>query len=203
MTIHMRLAVLALAVLFPAGLAAQDQPAAAPEAEEAAETAPELPVGTPAETDPKPGETYVRDSFKDWQVRCVRFEDRPDPCQLYQLLNDAEGNSVAEINVFPVRDGGQVVAGATVVTPLETLLTAQLRLAVDGGQAKVYPYSFCSQVGCFARLGLTAEDVAHFKRGAKATITIVPAAAPDKTVSLDVSLAGFTAGFTALETPAE
>lgn len=147
------------------------------------------------------GQTYVREEFGEWQLRCIRTEnesDDKDPCQLYQLLEDSGGNSVAEFNIFPLPEGQQAVAGANVITPLETLLTASLRLAVDGGQAKVYPYSFCSQIGCFARIGLTTEEVGLFRKGAGATVTIVPAASPSEVVELALSLSGFTAGFNAL-----
>jgi len=44
-------------------------------------------------------------------------------------------------------------------------------------------------------MGLTNEDVAAFKRGKEATITIVPALAPDQKVELSLSLDGFTASF--------
>lgn len=141
---------------------------------------------------------FVKSTHGDWQLRCVRAAGDAEICQLYQLLRDADGNSVAEFNLFPLPDSGQAVAGANIVTPLETLLTANLRLAVDGGQNKVYPYSFCSQVGCFARIGLTAPEVDSFRKGASARVTIVPAAAPDDTVVLTLSLSGFTAGFNAL-----
>lgn len=144
------------------------------------------------------GQTYVREEFSTWQLRCVKTENDKDPCQLYQLLNDAEGNSVAEFNMFPLPEGQQAVAGANIVTPLETLLTANLRMAIDGGQTKVYPYSFCSQIGCFSRIGMTADEVAGFRKGATAKIIIVPAAAPDDTVELTLSLSGFTAGYNAL-----
>jgi invasion protein IalB len=40
--------------------------------------------------------------------------------------------------------------------------------------------------------------VEQFKKGAKATVTVVPAAAPEASVSLDVSLKGFTAGYEAV-----
>ena len=53
-------------------------------------------------------------------------------------------------------------------------------------------------MGCVARVGFTAEEIAAFKAGGKATMTIVPAVAPDKTVALDMSLKGFTAGFDAV-----
>lgn len=157
--------------------------------------APGLSMGT---EDVVQGGPYVRDTFGDWELRCVRAAEDAEICQLYQLLRDGEGNSVAEFNMFPLPEGQQAEAGANIVTPLETLLTASLRLAVDQGQAKRYPYSFCSQVGCFSRIGLTAEEVAAFRAGATANVTIVPAAAPNETVELTLSLSGFTAGYNAL-----
>lgn len=145
-----------------------------------------------------PGSTYVKESFDDWELRCVRVETGTEPCQLYQLLKDAQGTSVAEIGLFALPEGGEATAGATIIVPLETLLTAGLRLGVDAAQPKVYPFTFCSQVGCVARVGFTAEEVEGFRKGDKAVLTIVPAVAPDQTVVLDISLAGFTAGFEAV-----
>jgi invasion protein IalB len=43
--------------------------------------------------------------------------------------------------------------------------------------------------------------VGQFKKGAKATLTIVPFAAPDQKVNLDISLKGFTAGFESITVP--
>lgn len=157
--------------------------------------APGLSLGTEESAASGP---YVKDTFGDWELRCVRAGETAEICQLYQLMKDGDGNSVAEFNIFPLPEGQEAVAGANIVTPLETLLTANLRLAVDSGKAKRYPYSFCSQVGCFSRIGLTADEVASFRRGATATVTIVPAAAPNETVALTLSLSGFTAGFNAL-----
>jgi invasion protein IalB len=149
------------------------------------------------------GQTYVREEHGDWELRCVKSQEGDDPCQLYQLLRDGEGNSVAEFNIFPLPAGGQAAAGANIITPLETLLTANLRLAIDGGQPKVYPYSFCSRIGCFARIGLTVAELDLFRKGAGAKVTIVPAASPDETVELSLSLTGFTAGYNALNAPAQ
>ncbi len=144
------------------------------------------------------GSSYVEAKFEAWEQRCIRTEDGANPCQLYQLLKDAEGNAVAEFSMFKLPEGAQAVAGATVIVPLETLLTENLLLGVDGGKAKIYPFTFCSSIGCVARIGFTAEEVAQFKKGAKATLTIVPVVAPDQKVNADVSLAGFTAGFDAV-----
>jgi len=196
---------LALAALIAAtGLSAL--PAAAQEATEApaegTAAAPaegtDLNMGTPEAAADGIGSTYVKANFETWEQRCVRTESGADPCQLYQLLKDGSGNSVAEIGLFTLPAGGEAVAGATIIAPLETLLTAGLRIGVDDAQPKVYPFTFCSQVGCVARVGFTAAEVDGFKKGGKATLTIVPAVAPDKTVALEVSLKGFTAGFDAV-----
>ena len=145
------------------------------------------------------GDTYVAQEFTDWQMRCVRApEGQEDPCQLYQLLRDSDGNAVAEITLTNVQGGGEVVAAATVITPLETALQQGLKMRVDSGREKVYPFQWCSAIGCFARLGMTQEEVNGFKRGNAATVTIVPIAAPDEQVGLGVSLAGFTAGYDAV-----
>ena len=147
------------------------------------------------------GETYSAASFEDWEQRCVRTESGADPCQLYKLLKDSEGNSVAEFTVFglPAGTEGPAVAGATFIAPLETLLTSGMRLQIDEGQSKVYPFTFCAEIGCVVRLGFTAEEVAAMKKGANAVITIVPFVAPDQNVTLTVSLKGFTAGLEAVD----
>lgn len=165
-----------------------------------------LSLGTPADgadaltaEDLTVGQPYVRGESGDWLFRCLKADEgQIDPCQLYQLLNDEGGNSVAEISMFPLPGSGRAAAGATIVAPLETLLTQQLTLSVDGGAARRYPFTFCNTAGCVARVGFTAEEVAQFKRGNQATITMVPAAAPEETVELTVSLSGFTAGLDSL-----
>ncbi len=144
------------------------------------------------------GDSYVGATHGDWELVCVRVPDQDDPCQMYQLLRDAEGNATAEISIFPLPAGGEAVAGATILTPLETLLTAQLVKQVDGGEAKRYPFTFCTAIGCIARVGFTAAEVDAFRRGARATWTLVPVAAPDQRVDLNMSLMGFTAAFNEL-----
>lgn len=158
----------------------------------------DLSMGTEAEAADGPGTTYTAATFEKWEQRCMRSADGADPCQLYQLLQDGEGNNVAEVSLFALPPGQQAVAGATIVVPLETLLTEQLTIAVDGAQPKRYPFSWCAPLGCIARVGFTQAEIDGFKKGAKATITIVPAGAPDRPVNLDLSLKGFTAGFDAV-----
>ncbi len=146
----------------------------------------------------KVGQGYLATNFDLWEQRCQKTEDGKDPCQLFQLLKDADGNSVAEFSIFGLPAGGKAAAGGIVVVPLETLLTEALTIGIDTLPAKIYPFTFCTVEGCVARVGFTAEEVEQFKKGSKATVSLVPAAAPDKRVSLDISLKGFTAGYEAV-----
>lgn len=188
---------------------AQDNTAAPEDTDQPAETAegqaggesPENTLGLSmgqAQGNSDVGQTYTKEEHGDWDVRCVHTGTEQDPCQLYQLLQDSDGNNVAEISMFPLPAGGQAVAGATIITPLETLLTAQIEMRIDNSAVKRYPFSWCASMGCFSRIGFTAEEVVQFRRGAKAVMSIRPVAAPDETVDLEISLAGFTAGYEAV-----
>ncbi|MFN5996745.1 MAG: invasion associated locus B family protein [Paracoccaceae bacterium] len=163
-------------------------------------TADNLAMGQEVGAADGPGSNYTAASFEAWEQRCVRTETGADPCQLYLLLKDKDGNSVAEFTMFNLPKGGEgpAVAGATFIAPLETLLTAGMMLQIDAGKPKAYPFTFCTQIGCVARIGFTAEEVAAMKGGANAKITIVPFVAPDEKVELAISLKGFTAGFDAV-----
>ncbi|WP_407947330.1 invasion associated locus B family protein [Phaeovulum veldkampii] len=193
--------VIALVLGLAAPALAQDAAAPATEAPAAEAPASEAPAAQApaADAENKVGSTYVAETQGDWQVQCVRTEDGKDPCQLYQLLKDNKGNSVAEISLFGLPDGQKAAAGATIITPLETLLTENVRIKIDSGEPKVYPFTFCARIGCVARLGFTAEEVAELKKGNKAVLSIVPIAAPDQKVELPVSLKGFTAGYDAVK----
>jgi invasion protein IalB len=156
----------------------------------------ELAMGEDIRDPNAPGTPYLREVVDDWALECIRMpEGQEEPCQLFQSLTDEKGNLVSNVRIFRLPDGQRAVAGALVAVPLETLLTAQLTIRVDGGQAKRYPFAVCDPLGCYARIGFTAEDVNAFKRGAKATVSLVPFVAPDQPLNLDMSLKGFTAAF--------
>lgn len=174
----------------------------------AQETAPEAPAtdtpaAAPQGTELSMGEVapdlYVKSNHGDWQLRCARAKDGSDPCEIYQLLKDAKGNSVAEITMVALPEGKDALAGATVIVPLETLLPQQLTLAIDTAQPKRYPFTFCAVVGCFARIGFTGDEIEGMKKGAKATVSVVPIVAPDQVVSVDISLKGFTEAYEAVK----
>ena len=177
---------IAVALGLSAPLMAQET--ATPEADSAATGDAGLSIGQ--EVAPAKPEAYIREKSGDWSLECIRTGQEEEPCQLFQPLFDASENQVANIRIFRLLDGGVAEAGALVAVPLETLLTGQLTIAIDANPPKRYPFSVCDRAGCYARLGLTSEDIAAYKRGAKATITLVPFAAPDQRVSLSMSLSG-------------
>ena len=174
---------------------------AAPQTETASDVESQLSLGEDANAVPVVGQPYTKEIIGDWEMRCIKAEEgAKDPCQMYQLLDDGDGTPVAEFSLFRLPDGGKAKAGATVVVPLETSLPQQLTITVDGSSSRRYPYAFCNPVGCYARIGLTADDLAGFKRGNTAMITIVPAVAQDQKVELPLSLTGFTAAYDQVST---
>ena len=197
---NMRTFLIALttALVLPAALLAQSTDEETPETETPAPSTPlqdQLSLGEDANT-PRVGETYVAETNGDWDVRCIKAEEGvEEPCQMYQLMSDSSGSPVAEVSIFRLPEGGRAVAGATIVVPLETSLPQQLTIQVDNGSARRYPYAFCNTIGCYSRVGLVAEEVASFRAGNSATVTIVPALAPDQKVEVKMSLSGFTASF--------
>ena len=130
----------------------------------------------------------------DWTLNC-RSQGEVERCEMFQLLAQPDGSPAIAVTLFPVTGQGQAVAGANMIAPLETLLTAQLSIAVDENLPRVYPFAFCNANGCLSRVGLTQDDLDSYKKGSIATLSIVPAAQPDRLVQVTMSLKGFTKAF--------
>lgn len=188
------LSVLALVALTAPAIA-QDSGAQQPAADQAATADKLLDMGQPTDGSPKLGERYSKEKIGDWDLACIKTETEQDPCSLLQILHDDKNNPMAEFSMFRIEGNSQAVAGATVIVPLETLLPAQLSISVDGAPGKRYNYSFCNPYGCVAQIGLTQADIDAFKGGKEASLSLVPAPAPDQVVTLKLSLKGFTAGY--------
>ena len=165
-------------------------PLTAQEAEKPADEG--LTMGEEVKAPPQP---YFREESGDWKLECLKTGTAVEPCQLFQEAYDAEGKPLANIRLFRLPDGAQAEAGAVIAVPLEVLLTAQMTISIDGTQARRYPYSVCDPLGCYARIGLTSDEIGELKRGAKAEIKVVPFVAPDKQMTVAISLKGFTAGY--------
>lgn len=190
----------------PAAPAADAVPTpAAPAADAAPAPAAPVPGDAPAAADAEPqvGQYYVKSTNQDWTTRCLKVEQGKDLCELYQRMNDAEGNGVAELTVVPLRNS-EAAAGASLTTPLETDLRQGVGFAVGNNEPNGYPFTVCAPIGCIARMGFTQAELDMLKRGSTATVTLLPFGGnPDEPVTLDLSLAGFTAAFDALSAYAD
>jgi invasion protein IalB len=176
------LALAAVLAALPLGLGAQTAPAAP------AETA-------PAQTQAAP-EPYLAAEHRDWQVICTRIPGQEgEACEIYQLLRDGSGQPIAEISIAALAETGDIVAGATITTPLETFLPAGLgfRMSADATEIRIEAFRVCTVVGCVVRMGLSAAEIAAMEQGSDAYVTIVPFVAVDRPVDITVSLRGFTA----------
>jgi len=184
---------ISLAIALALGLAA---PVAQAQDATATPAAPAAPAAAaPAASGDGPGTTYIASTSDDWQVQCLRTADGKDPCEMFQLLKDKDGNKVASISIMALPKGKEAVAGITITTPLESLLTAGVALQIDSQKPITLPYNFCSKVGCFSNVALKANELDLFKKGSKIAMVVVPVAAPDKKVDLTISLKGFTKAF--------
>ncbi len=176
-----------------------------------------LPGAVYAQTDPlvlpdrsevEPGQAFVAEIFTDWQVRCIRSPDdnTPDRCEMFQMLEEQNGNPVAEFRVAAslLQQDGEV-ATATFLTPLDTLLNRGLQLQVDDNEPAVVPYAFCREIGCFVQLALTQDDIETFENGIDTQVVIFALMRDDlgqmggAPVPLVASLRGFTAAYASVE----
>ena len=157
----------------------------------------EFPVaGETATDEPQEGDGYLKSQHEKWEVRCIKaLEGQEDLCRIYNLLIDEDGASVAEFNLTALPKGGKAAAGVDIATPLGSLLTKQVLLRIDSGQTNRYPYTWCDQLACYARFGLTGAEVDALKRGLNAQVTVWSVAAPEEPIVLNISLKGFTASW--------
>jgi len=157
-----------------------------------------LSLGKPLQPKREIGQPYIVERKDDWAIRCVTTETGNDPCEMFQLLVREEGTPIAEISMFPLPQTEPAVAGATILVPLETLLTAPLVIEFSDTKAKEYPYSYCDKSGCVVRVGFDKSDLDDLKKGTEVTMAISHILQPDQQLILPVSLIGFTAMFNKL-----
>lgn len=154
------------------------------------------PTAPAAPAEPAANQPYLAAEHRDWQVICTRVEGQTqEVCELYQLLREPSGQPIAEISIAALAEGGEIVAGATITTPLETFLPAGLgfRIGTAAAEMRIEAFRVCTVVGCVVRMGLTPAEITAMQRGSEAIVTIVPFVAVDQPIDIRVSLLGFTA----------
>lgn len=165
-----------------------------------------LPVTATAQTQtgtdaPPFDEPVVVSEHQDWQVICTRVRlsetDEDTFCEMYQLMREATGQPIAEISIAALALGGEIVAGATITTPLETFLPTGLgfRIGAEAEQMRIEPFRVCTALGCIVRMGLSPVELRAMQAGSEAFVTIAPFLAIDQPIDIAVSLRGFTAAY--------
>ena len=155
--------------------------------------------GLPVDSNTLPvGQPYLSDTFKDWQKMCVKSKRETDPCYIYQLIKDQENLPIGEITIAKSDELEGVSAIATILTPLGTLLTADLLLEFDSETSSTYPYSWCDKAGCYVRAALSDDEVFAMKKGRFGKIYIETITAPGQRFSMPFSFIGFTAAIGSL-----
>jgi len=140
------------------------------------------------------GESYTLERHDDWNIQCVKSpETQIDPCQLYQMLYDQKSNAVAEIHLFIILNNNEIAAGASLMTPLETLLPRNIQLYIDTNPGKEYPFTFCTTLGCVSRIAFTEAEIDKLKQGNFVKAIIYSARNPEVEITATLSLKGFTA----------
>ncbi len=183
-----RVATTALAVALTASMSMAQTPATPKPTQ--------FPVGAPPKV--KVGQTYTAETYDSWEMLCVKTEKGPEPCEIGQLVLDAKSNPISDIRVFPLQPGSQVIAGATMVIPLGVQLSDGLIFGVDKKKGKQYPYAFCNNIGCIARIGFTAIELQNMRTGKEGKLQFTMANNPQNPIVLAFSLKGFAKAYAAL-----
>lgn len=181
----------------PAQTPATEATAAEAPAAQAPEAVPASSIAASAEA-AQPGQAYEKETFGDWQMRCLKTELEADPCELFQELKNQQGTAISQVT-FSAVEAKDVTAIATVMMPLETDLLQGLTMQIDTGKEQKIPFATCVPMGCMARIALTDADLTLFKRGNAAKMSVVPfLAPPEAKENVSLSLSGFTAGMDAV-----
>ena len=142
------------------------------------------------------GEPYLVAEHQDWAVICTQFEaDGPEVCDMYQMLFAPDGSPIAEISIAAFPPDGEIAAGATITTPLETFLPTGLGFRIEGGIPRFEGFRVCTQVGCIVRMALSPDEITMMRGAATATATIAPFVQVETPVEIPISLGGFSAAF--------
>lgn len=128
--------------------------------------------------------------YDGWELRCP---DDADGCRLVARGLDAGGNEVVNIAMQALPEGNSAAMGVTIVTPLLTLLPRGVTVRIDDKAPSGFPFSWCDVQGCYARYGLTADEVQGLRDGTGIKVAIFAVTNQSDPIEATISLAGFTA----------
>ena len=166
-----------------------------------AEEADNLSINDAMAGEPQKLRPYIKETNKDWNLKCIAPQNSIERCEANQIVVNDKKQPVAEISIFKLSDNQVADAAATIIVPLETILTEGLILAIQDLEPKKYEFKFCNSLGCYSQIGLTREEVEALKNKEQAFIYLKHISSGDQQVIIPISLVGFTKTFSRVMQP--
>ena len=166
-----------------------------------AEEADSLSIDDTIMSEPQKTEAYIKDRFGNWSLKCIKPVNSIERCEANQIIFNQKQQPVAEISIIKLPKGQIAAAAATIIVPLETILSEGLVLAIQELEPKKYQFKFCNSLGCYSQIGLTDDEVEALKRREKASIFLKHISSGDQQIVIPMSLDGFTKTFSNVTQP--
>ena len=166
-----------------------------------AEEAESLSIDDAMMSEPQKTEPYIKESFENWTLKCIKPVNSIERCEANQIIFNQKQQPVAEISIIKLPKGQVAAAAATIIVPLETILSEGLVLAIQELEPKKYQFKFCNSLGCYSQIGLTDDEVEALKMKEKASIFLKHISSGDQQIVIPMSLDGFTKIFSNLIQP--
>ena len=160
-----------------------------------AEEADSLSIDDTMISEPQKTEPYIKERFEDWALKCIKPANSIERCEANQIIFNQKQQPVAEISIIKLPKGQVAAAAATIIVPLETILSEGLVLAIQELEPKKYQFKFCNSLGCYSQIGLTDDEVEALKKKEKASIVLKHISSGDQQIVIPMSLNGFTKTF--------
>ena len=160
-----------------------------------AEEADSLSIDDTIMSKPQKTEPYIKERFENWSLKCIKPVNSIERCEANQIIFNQKQQPVAEISIIKLPKGQVAAAAATIIVPLETILSEGLVLAIQELEPKKYQFKFCNSLGCYSQIGLTDDEVEALKRKGKASIFLKHISSGDQKIVIPMSLDGFTKTF--------
>ena len=137
-------------------------------------------------------EPYIKERFENWTLKCIKPVNSIERCEANQIIFNQKQQPVAEISIIKLPKGQVAAAAATIIVPLETILSEGLVLAIQELEPKKYQFKFCNSLGCYSQIGLTDDEVESLKWIENAAIYLKQISSGDQQIVIQISLYGFT-----------
>ena len=160
-----------------------------------AEEADNLSIDDTMMSEPQKTEPYIKERFENWTLKCIKPVNSVERCEANQIIFNQKKQPVAEISIIKLPKGQVAAAAATIIVPLETILSEGLVLAIQELEPKKYQFKFCNSLGCYSQIGLTDDEVEALKKKEKASIVLKHISSGDQQIVIPMSLNGFTKTF--------